>query len=193
MPMGTELEAKMRVPEHAPLRERLSADRATRVGAVMELNTFFDTADRKLLAADKGLRVRYTRDMETGAERHVITFKGPQHRQARETELKNREEIEIVADDGEQASLLLERLGYAPTLSFEKRRETWHVDECLVELDELPQLGCFVEIEGPDEEAALSVRGALGLDDRPLVKTSYSAMVDELLKVTGAKKLKFEG
>ena len=185
--MGTELEAKMQVDDHASLRERLRAAGATRVGMVMELNTFFDTPDHTLVAQDKGLRVRHTCDFESGAERHVVTYKGPQQ----DGDLKNREEIEMVADDGDQASLLLARLGYTPTLSFEKRRETWRVDECLVELDELPQLGCFVEIEGPDEEAVLEVREALDLDDRPLVKQSYIAMVDELLKSTGEKTLEF--
>lgn len=185
--MSTELEAKMQVEDHAPLRERLRASGATRVGAVMELNTFFDTTNRSLVAQDKGLRVRHTCDFETGAERHVVTYKGPQQ----DGDLKHREEVELIADDGDQAALLLERLGYAPTLSFEKRRETWRVEECLVELDELPQLGCFVEIEGPDEEVVLEVRETLELDDRPLVKKSYIAMVDELLKSSGAKKLEF--
>lgn len=187
--MATELEAKMQVPDHKSVRETLHAQGATRVGSVMELNTFFDTADKALLAEDRGLRVRHACDFETGEERHVITYKGSQQ----PGELKNREEIEVVADDGEQSSLLLERLGYSPTLSFEKRRETWRMDDCLIELDELPQLGCFVEIEGPDEEAVLSVRDALELDDRPLVRKSYIAMVAELLKSTGGTKLEFEG
>lgn len=186
--MPNELEAKMQVSDHAPLRERLRVV-GVRVGTVMELNTFFDTPSRTLVEQDKGLRVRHTCDFETGHERHVVTYKGPQQDGA----LKKREEIEIVADDGEQAALLLARLGYGSTLSFEKRRETWRMDECLVELDELPQLGCFVEIEGPDEEAVMSVRDVLHLDDRPLVNKSYSAMVDELLKSTGLTKLEFEG
>jgi adenylate cyclase class 2 len=185
--MATELEAKMRVPDHVAVREALRAHGATRVGSVMELNTFFDTKDRALLAQDKGLRVRHACDFETGDERHVITYKGPQQA----GELKRREEIEFAADDGEQAALLLERLGYGPTLSFEKRRETWRVDDCLVELDELPQLGCFVEIEGPDEEAVLAVRETLDLDHYPLVKKSYIAMIDELLKSTGSRRLEF--
>jgi adenylate cyclase class 2 len=186
--MARELEAKMEVAEHESVRARLRAAGAERLGACMELNTFFDTADHALLAQDKGLRVRLTCDFATGAERHIVTYKGSQQDGA----LKNREEIELTADDGEQASLLLQRLGYAPTLSFEKRRETWRMEDCLVELDELPQLGCFVEIEGPDEEAVLEVREALGLDDRPLVKKSYIAMVDELLKSSSATKLEFE-
>ncbi len=187
--MAMELEAKMRVPDHASVRERLGKVGAARIRSVMELNRFFDTNDRALLAQDKGLRVRHTCDFETGDERHIVTYKGPQQPGA----MKSREEIEIVADDGEQASQLLERLGYAPTLSFEKRRETWRVDDCFVELDELPRLGYFVEIEGPDEEAVLSVRDALELDDRPLVSKSYVAMVAELLQVSGLKKLEFKG
>ncbi|HEV2294645.1 MAG TPA: class IV adenylate cyclase [Tepidisphaeraceae bacterium] len=187
--MPTELEAKMQVPDHEPLRRQLQAAGATRLGACMELNTFFDTPDRTLVAQDKGLRIRLTCDFATGDERHVVTYKGPQ----RAGTLKHREELEFTADDGEQAALLLQRLGYGPTLSFEKRRETWRLDDCLVELDELPQLGCFVEIEGPDEEAVLSVRETLELADRPLVKETYIAMVDELLKTTGSTKLEFAG
>jgi adenylate cyclase class 2 len=187
--MGTELEAKMQVPDHQPIRARLRANGATRLRACMELNTFFDTPQRTLLAQDKGLRVRETCDFETGGERHVVTYKGPQQDGA----LKNREEIEFVADDGEQASLLLQRLGYAPTLSFEKRRETWRLEDCTVELDELPRLGCFVEIEGPDEEAVLAAREVLELDDRPLIKRSYIAIVAELLQSSGGTTLEFEG
>jgi adenylate cyclase, class 2 len=187
--MGRELEAKMQVEDHEPLRARLRAAGAERLSACMELNTFFDSAERTLVAQDKGLRVRHTCDFVTGAERHVVTYKGPQQDGA----LKNREEVEFVADDGEQAAVLLERLGYAPTLSFEKRRESWRIDDCQVELDELPQLGHFVEIEGPDEEAVLAVRETLELDDRPLVKKSYIAMVDELLKSSGRKTLQFGG
>ena len=185
--MATELEAKMRVPDHEPVRRQLQAAGGTRLGACMELNTFFDTPDRTLVAQDKGLRVRRTCDFATGDEKYVVTYKGPQQAGA----LKSREEIEIRADDGDNAALMLQRLGYAPTLSFEKRRESWRVDDCLVELDELPQLGCFVEIEGPDEEAVLGVREALDLDRHPLVKQNYIAMVAEALQSTGGRTLEF--
>src|SRR5215213_4537657 len=100
--MGIELEAKMQVSDHAPLRERLRAQGAARLGACMELNTFFDTPDGVLVAQDKGLRVRHTCDFETGLEKYVITYKGAQQDGA----LKNREEIEIIADDGDQAAQL---------------------------------------------------------------------------------------
>lgn len=187
--MGQEIEAKMRVPDHDAVRRRLNDAGARRVGAVIELNTFFDTPHRTLLAADTGLRLRRTRDVATGAQRHVITYKGPQQ----DSGMKRREEIELCTDDGDEASLLLQRLGFAPTLSFEKRRETWRLDACEIALDELPQLGCFVEIEGPDEHAILNVRAALQMNEHPIVQESYSALVDEALPSTGPRTLRFSG
>ena len=73
-------------------------------------------------------------------------------------------------------------------LSFEKRRETLELDGCKVELDELPHLGSFVEIEGPDEEAVLRVREKLGLADRPIVKTSYIALLMGYLQERGQRR-----
>ena len=41
---------------------------------------------------------------------------------------------------------------------------SWKLGGCTVELDELPHLGTFVEIEGPSEAAILKVRDQLQLD-----------------------------
>jgi adenylate cyclase class 2 len=62
-------------------------------------------------------------------------------------------------------------------LSFEKRRETWKLGGCKVELDELPYLGSFVEVEGPADQEVMTVRDRLGLSDRPIVRSSYIALL----------------
>lgn len=171
--MPLEIEAKMKVDDHAPIRERLHECGAERVGEYLESNTFFDTEARSLLAADHGLRLRQQRDMATNREIFIITFKGPrQHGQ-----LKTREEIELTVGSGRDAIALLASLGYSPVLTFEKKRQSWNLDRCHVELDELPYLGNFVEIEGPGEQLILAVREKLGLHGRPMLKTSYVAML----------------
>jgi hypothetical protein len=71
---------------------------------------------------------------------------------------------------------LLERLGLARMLSFEKRRESWR-SRCKVELDELPYLGCFVEVEGPAEQPVSAVRNNSASSDRPIVSSSYVALL----------------
>ena len=174
--MGTETELKLKVDDHEPIRERLRSIGALRRGVRFEINAFFD-ADGKLKAAGNGLRLRSMRD-EAGVTRSVITFKGPATGDA----VRSREEIEFSIGDFDAASTLLERLGYLPTHAFEKRRETWEVEGCLVELDELPHLGTFLEVEGDSArhvEAALERRGLI---DRPAVMQGYASMVGALLR-----------
>jgi adenylate cyclase class 2 len=182
--MAAEIEAKMKIESFDAIRRRLQELRARRVGKTLETNTFFDTPDGKLVREGKGLRVRDARDLETDQTRHVVTFKGPQAK----GELKNREEIEFSVDDGEAAATLLRAIGFEMVLSFEKRRETWELEECEVVLDELPVLGSFVEIEGPGEPAVMNLRQKLSLSDRPLIQTGYATMLAQRLEESGNDK-----
>ena len=179
--MATEIEAKMKVDNFEPVRTRLKEVGATRAGSVLETNTFFDAADRSLVSADKGLRLRRKRDDRTGEEAFVITVKGPQQKGA----LKSREEAEVGVDDGDAARAVLAALGFDPTIAFEKRRESWVLDGTKIELDEVPVLGKFVEIEGPDEPTVMAVRAKLNMADAPLIKTGYITMLARHLKETG--------
>ena len=179
--MGAEIEAKMKVESFEDLRARLQRMGAQHVGAVVETNAFFDTPERRLLAGDQGLRLRRSLDPQSGHSVHVITFKGPQ---AATGTLKNRLEIETEVADGDAARDLLQALGFQPTLSFEKRRETWKLDGCKIELDELPILGRFVEVEGPDEATVERVRAKLELNQLPPIKTGYITMLANHLRDT---------
>jgi adenylate cyclase class 2 len=179
--MPVEIEAKMKVPDLSAVRVRLQELAGERRGAVVETNTFFDTKDHSLLAKDQGLRLRHTKDPNTHAEVATITFKGPRlHGQ-----LKSREERELTVSSAKEAMALLESLGFMRVLTFQKRRETWLLEGCHVELDELPHLGVFVEIEGPNEKAVLSAREHLRLTDRPLIRASYIALLMTHLQERG--------
>jgi adenylate cyclase class 2 len=175
--MPTETEAKMKLEDPGPLRARLRELGATRLGERFEINQFFDSPDSVLKSRDQGLRLRSMKQ-EDGSESSVITFKGP----ALASQVKSREEIEFSIGSFDDAAALLGKLGYAPTLGFEKRRETWELEGVLVELDELPLLGRFVEIEGPDESTVLAARARLGLDALPLISRGYIRMIDDLVR-----------
>jgi len=179
--MAVEIEAKMKVADLEAVRTRLGEHGAERVGAHLEVNEFFDTEDRTLLTADKGLRLRRSRDDQTGEEKFVITFKGPRQHGP----LKSREEEEVEVASFEDARRLLHALGYVTILTFEKRRQSWKLGDCKIELDELPLLGTFVEIEGPREQDVLRVRELLRLTDRPLIKTGYAALLSTHLQEHG--------
>jgi len=182
--MAVEIEAKMKVDSLEVVRERLKSIGATPAGEAIETNVFFDTDDRSLLAADKGLRLRSSIAQPSGAATHTITYKGPRQHGP----LKSREETEVGVLDSKDAIALLEELGFRRVLSFEKKRESWDLGGCKVELDELPHLGLYVEIEGPKDDAVMKVREQLQLTDKPIIKASYVALLMTYLQETGNSK-----
>ncbi len=189
--MAVEIEAKMKVDSFDAIRAKLAEVGAVRKGEAMETNIFFDTDDRSLLAADKGLRLRTTQPLPDGPAKHTITFKGPRQHGP----LKSRDETELGATDAKDAIALLEVLGFNKVLSFEKKRQTWKLADCLVELDELPHLGLYVEVEGPKEDSVMKVRDSLQLGSRPIIKASYVALLMTYLQENGQSKrtVKFSG
>ena len=117
----------------------------------------------------------------------MVTVKGP----AGKTGLRPREAFDIKCEPVEQVIPLLEALGFERMMSFEKHRDSWEVEGCLVELDTMPHFGKFLEIEGPSEAAVGAVQSRLGLGELKPVRESYSAMVGKLLKERGERELRF--
>jgi len=183
MPMPVEIEAKMKLDAAAvdALAARLRESGAVLVGEYLEQNAFYDTEDREMLAADEGLRLRTSRDLATGKSRTILTHKGPN----RYGPLKTREETEAEVVSASEMEAVLERLGLIRYLSFQKKRQSWKLDGCRIELDEVPHLGHFVEIEGPDEQSVMRVRSALKLDQLALIKASYVAMLSAYVQERG--------
>ncbi|MFQ5412826.1 MAG: class IV adenylate cyclase [Phycisphaerae bacterium] len=168
--MPREIELKLRVESHDPVRERLRAAGGEFVSAGLETNVIFDRPDGSLRARGMGLRVRSFVDPGGRHTRVTVTVKGPRCGGA----IKSRDEVEFGADDAETAVAALEMLGYRRILRYEKRRETWAYEGCHVELDEPARLGVlFVEIEGPGEAVIATVRTKLGLSAAADVAASY--------------------
>jgi adenylate cyclase class 2 len=189
--MPVEIEAKIKVDDHESTIEKLKAAGAKYVGEVLETNVIFDTEDRSLLASDKGLRVRVAKDVKSSTEVCTVTYKGPRKHSA----LKSREETEMKVESFTAAISLLEQLRFIRVLSFEKRRHSWELGGCKVELDELPHLGSFVEIEGSSEKAIQKVQETLGLARQPIVKTAYVGLMMTYLQDRGesGRDVRFEG
>lgn len=171
--MPTEIEAKFRLTDPAALQQRLAQLGAQAAGSVLETDRIFDAADHRLRAAGCGLRVRTSRRLDAGRSAAdpspALTFKGPRAAGA----LKIREELETLLGDATASAHILERLGFRPVVVYEKRRKTWRLGECTVTLDEMPALGWFVEIEGPDVAAVETRQTQLGLAQTALVRESY--------------------
>lgn len=167
--MSLEIEAKFAVDDPAAMRGALDRAGATFVRRVREVNVFFDRPDASLRAAGHGLRLR----TETGdRQRHVVTFKGARL----PGKFKTRPEHEFVASDAAAVMATFAALGLGPTLTFEKDRDTFNLDDCEVVLDYIEQLGHFIEVEGPAEASVDAVCMKLGLTGEPL-QSGYAAML----------------
>lgn len=168
--MPEELEIKLRLRDVPGLQRRLRDAHAVRVGSGTEVNWILDADDGRLRDAGCGLRVRTAMPTDSAQERRVtLTFKGPRSSH----ELKQREELETEVGDAGPILAILDRLGFTPRVAYEKRRETWELDECEVVIDEMPELGHFVEIEGTSPAVIGRMRQRLGLNNEPVVQETY--------------------
>jgi adenylate cyclase class 2 len=177
--MPTEIEAKLKVDALEVVEHRLSDQGASVVSQTIQTDYYFDTADGAFTRSDRALRLRVERD--DGNERCVVTYKGPRE----VDDFKKRPEINLHVGSAEAAQSLLTALGYRRSLAFNKRRHLWRLGPCEVALDELPLIGSFVEIEGPNSADIARVRGRLDLCDRPHVMDSYASLIAERLSQLG--------
>lgn len=177
--MPEEIEAKIRIGDPEAFRRRM-ADRARSAGeTVFEVNRLFDDAAASLRGRGSALRVREEFRLPDRVRlRTILTFKGP----PAAGPMKRRPEFELQVEAAEPLVAILEALGLSEAFRYEKRRTTWHVGRCEVTLDELPHLGWFVEVEGPDEEIIRAQLARLRLADEPAIPTDYvHLLVGELV------------
>jgi len=177
--MCTEIEAKLKVDSLQEIKRKLTELGAEFLEEQLQTDYYFDDAETTLTESDRCLRLR--RQMVGKSEKFFLTYKGAREKD----EFKKRQEIEIEVGDADSAQKLLSALGYEKVLVFEKKRRIWRLGECEVSLDELPLLGGFVEIEGPDGESIADARRNLGLANVPHIGESYAFLMDEKLRQLG--------
>jgi len=177
--MSTEIEAKLKVDSHKEIIEKLAELGAEFLEEQLQTDYYFDDVNSELTKTDRCLRLR--RQMVGKSEKFFLTYKGAKEK----NEFKKRQEIEIEVGDGDSAEKLLSALGYEKVLVFEKKRRIWRFGECVVALDELPLLGGFVEIEGPDGESIADAQRNLGLANLSHIGESYACLMDEKLRQLG--------
>ncbi|MFC7199107.1 class IV adenylate cyclase [Halospeciosus flavus] len=176
-------EVEVKVPaSHREVEERLVDAGANFVDEVVQRDTYYDAPHRDFAETDEALRVRrVSRPHEDGETESRITYKGP----LVEAESKTRREIETGVDDGDDADAIFEALGFEAAATVEKRRETYTLDDYTVVLDDVVDVGTYVEVETEVEEdevesareGAYDVLRRLGLDPDEQVRTSYLGML----------------
>ena len=175
-----EIEAKFFIRDLPAIREKLLAVGGTLTKErVFERNLRYDNEWGGLERKRAVLRLR--QDTRT-----IITYKGiPADLGLLNSEVRIREELEIIVDDFEMADKLLRRIGFYPQTQYEKYRETFALGACEVVLDELP-FGDFIEIEGTEEGIHAAVN-QLGLNWSERINKSYLSLFKRFKKLTGLR------
>jgi adenylate cyclase class 2 len=161
---GNEVEIKLPAPDLEAVRVRLRESGARLVApGHFEANDLYDDGEGSVAKRGCVLRLRST---PGGA---LLTFKGPAQFAGG---VKTREESETAIADPGELDRILRGLGYLPRFRYEKRREEWALERCVLALDET-SIGSFVEVEG-DPTAIRSVLPRLGLDPADALPYSYA-------------------
>ncbi len=161
-----EVEVKLPAEDLDSVRRRLEEAGARPVApAHFESNDLYDRGEGDLARTGCALRLRRT------AHAAILTFKGPPRF---EEGIKKREERETAVSDPEAVDRILAALGFDRTFRYEKRREEWSFEACMIALDETP-IGNFVEIEG-EPPAIRRTMQRLALDSSEAIPYSYAEL-----------------
>jgi adenylate cyclase class 2 len=176
-----EVEVRYRYPDRAALVYSLESLGARLMQDRVDVDLYFNPADRELKNSDEAFRLRRI------GEKNCFTYKGPK----RDKETKTRTEIEVNLAEGEEtasdAVKMLHALGYRSIIEVRKHRQVYgftrggfSMEACF---DDLERLGSFIELEIMAEEdryeeakaVLLQTVEALGLTEKET--RSYLGMV----------------
>jgi adenylate cyclase, class 2 len=141
---------------------------------ILETNLRFDLPDGSLTSTGRVLRLR--RDTQAR-----LTYKGAGQNKSG---ILDRQEIEFIVEDDRKARQFLEALGYQKSMSYEKYRTTYELEDAQVMLDELPY-GTFLEIEGETVEQIQGISAKLHLNWDAAIPSSYTALFESLRRRMG--------
>lgn len=163
-----EIEVKFVLDDLAAMRQRVvDMGAALKTPRTYENNISYDTAEGWLRQTGRLLRLRRDR-------RNVLTYKEPLPNE--DADFKVRREFEVEVSDFAQARSIVERLGFAASMRYEKYRETFTYEDAEIILDELP-VGNFMEIEATREQIR-AITATLGIDFATRLRASYGDILE---------------
>jgi adenylate cyclase class 2 len=104
----------------------------------------------------------YIRIRDEG-DRTTLTFKRRTYPDGKST-IDSTDEIETTVGDFDTAVNIFKEAGWHYTTYQESRRETWHLDDAEVVIDEWPWINPYIEVEAETEETVRRVAAKIGFD-----------------------------
>lgn len=186
MKQVVETEAKFWVTDPSSLNSALSLHGFIASERLEQRDEYFDFKDRRLHSLDFAVRLR----KESG--RIFVSLKGPRFYASNGEYSRIELEFEAKNEAAIREDMRLRQLEI--TWYFEKRRMSYSRPESpvVVEIDEVPEIGVFAEIEGPLEDVR-AVLLDLGPYLGPKERRNYKEIFVEFKKIHGADTTDIKG
>ena len=133
-----EVETKLKIDDIGHIEKRVKELIGMYKGEKTEIDLYFDHPDMQILSGGRALRVR-----DTGGK-YRLTYKGPK----KDDETTSREEIEIGIESAMEMIKILDELGFYEICEVKKLRKTYLLKDLVITLDNVADLGEFIEVEG---------------------------------------------
>ena len=168
-----EIEIKSACDDPVKIESLLQELGAEFKATLLQRDTYFMHPCRDFKVTDEALRLRN----ENGE--HTLHYKGPKI----DAETKTREEIGLPISEPQLLLNILDRLGFKEAAVVEKHRKTYVLADIEIAIDEVTNLGSFVELEIQDadlEDAKsrlFELMEKLGL--RKTIRSSYLELLEK--------------
>ncbi|MCE5215034.1 MAG: class IV adenylate cyclase [Methanobacterium sp.] len=136
-----EVEVKAHISDFKEIKDKLVEIGAVKQRTEHQEDIYFNAPHRDFAQTDEALRIRKIPRKE-GYE-IILTYKGAKL----DKSSKTRQEIEVKIEDSQKTGLILENLGFNPVKTIKKDRIIYLLDEFIITLDKVWEVGNFVEIE----------------------------------------------
>jgi len=133
-----EVETKLKVDGIEPTEERIKELIGEYKGEKTEIDLYFDHPNMQILGGGCALRVR------DADGKYRLTYKGPK----KDDETTSRAEIEIEIESAREMIEILDKLGFYEICAVKKLRKTYLLKDLIITLDNVEDLGEFIEVEG---------------------------------------------
>jgi adenylate cyclase class 2 len=163
-----EVEVKASVKDFVSIRKKLIEIGAVKIKMEHQKDDYFNAPHKDFGETDEALRIREV--PEKRYKRYILTYKGAKM----DDVSKTRKEIEVDVLEAKNMALILENLGFRRAATVKKDRDIYHLNDFIITLDTVYDVGTFVEIEkeaneGDDTKETLDdifkIYSRLGIED----------------------------
>lgn len=166
--------------DRTKLFARLRDLNAKAMGRDLERNLILDIRDYFKLRGCL-FRLRET------SKSSYLTFKGPLE-ESKFSRVNQRMEVNVPVADPKEILRVLKKSEFVVKTIYTKERFTYELKGVSIQVDKIPKLGWFVEVENPDEHKIIETLKLCCLEKFKRITKSYLELIEELRIRSEAKK-----